>query len=154
MKKTIFTLNVDHVIDIITNSSSELFVLEADTLKIAAKMIAEVYPDYTSEYELKTTKELTPDELNTYLDYKGYYNGQRELPDSIFNIAPELLWKNWNNRFDRKYYHKSISDSGAELVKEKMDPKNKMFFLFSLDENPDWDYQEKLMEIATRYHLG
>lgn len=26
--------------------------------------------------------------------------------------------------------------------------------LFSKDENPDWDYQEKLMEVAERYHLG
>lgn len=154
MKKTIFTLNVDHIIDIITNSSSELFVLEGNSFKEVANMIAEVYPDYTSEYELKTTKELTPDELDTYLDYKGYYNGQDRLPDSIFNIAPELLWKNWKNRNKEKYYYKSLTESGAELVKEKMDPKNKMFFLFSLDENPDWDYQEKLMEIATRYHLG
>jgi glycosyltransferase involved in cell wall biosynthesis len=24
----------------------------------------------------------------------------------------------------------------------------------SLDENPNWDYQEKLSEIADRYHLG
>lgn len=154
MKKTIFTLNVDHIIDIITNSSSELFVLEGNSFDEVANMIAELYPNYTDEYELKSTKELTADELDTYLDYKGYYNGQRELPDSIFNIAPELLWKDWKNRFSEKYYYKSLTESGAELVKEKMDPKNKMFFLFSLDENPDWDYQEKLMEIATRYHLG
>ena len=33
-------------------------------------------------------------------------------------------------------------------------PKKDMYFLFSIDENPEWEEQEKLELISTRYHLG
>ena len=29
-----------------------------------------------------------------------------------------------------------------------------MLFLYSIEENPNWDYQKQLLNIMTRIHLG
>jgi len=54
--------------------------------------------------------------------------------------------KPWDNRF--------VCDHNFEEIKNKIDPKREMYFLYSIDENPDWDMQEKLQKIMRRYHLG
>ena len=35
-----------------------------------------------------------------------------------------------------------------------LDPENNTWLLYSLDENPNWEYQEKLSTIGERFHLG
>ena len=37
---------------------------------------------------------------------------------------------------------------------QDLDPEQKLWFLFSINENPNWEMQENLMNIGTRYHLG
>ena len=39
-------------------------------------------------------------------------------------------------------------------MKRRLDPNKEMLFLYSIDENPGWDYQELLMNIMDRIHLG
>ena len=38
-KKVLFSLNIDNVIDIITNSSSELFVLKSDNKSVITALL-------------------------------------------------------------------------------------------------------------------
>ena len=155
--KTVFTFNVANVIEIITNSSSELFVLEGETKDIVAEMIKSVYPGYLTEYEdVKCMNELTTEELDTYVSYAERdwdYHRTKEY-SSIRNIEPNDLYKDWGNRNDEKFWYPELSDSGAEKLKKAIDPNDNMWFLFSIDENPNWDAQEDLMDIGIRYHLG
>ena len=59
-KKTLIVISVNNVIDIITNSSSELFVLKGETKEIVTEMIRDIYPDFESDYEsLKHISELS-----------------------------------------------------------------------------------------------
>jgi hypothetical protein len=44
-------------------------------------------------------------------------------------------------------------ENRAEMV-ERIDPDRKLWFIFSSIENPNYEMQERLMSIATRYHLG
>jgi len=162
MKKVLFAFNVDNVVDIITNSSSELFVLDGETREIVEEMIQSTYPGWSGEYErVKSTEELTKDELDTYTSFKYHnWNYNRNETDrgarynEICGVEPKDLYEGWEKRNEEKYWYGSLSDSGAEKLKKAMDPDNKMWFLFSIDENPNWDRQEELMNIGTRYHLG
>lgn len=47
-----------------------------------------------------------------------------------------------------------VTDENREEVINKICPQKDMYFLFSINENPNWEMQEKLMLIMTRYHLG
>jgi hypothetical protein len=47
-----------------------------------------------------------------------------------------------------------VTEDNFEEIKNKLDPNRTMYFLFSKDENPDWEMQEKLEMIMKRYHLG
>lgn len=155
-KSVVFALNVSSVADIITNSSSELFVLEGATEEIIESLLCAVYPDYLTEYEsVKSTKDLTAGELDTYISYAEQDwsdDGRYDRP--IFGIPPKDLYEDYENRSAEKYWYGRLSETGAEKLKKAMDPENKMWFLFSKGENPDWEGQESLSGIATRYHLG
>ena len=52
--KTIFLINVDNHIDLITNSSSELFILKGETKNTVTELISNVYPEYLNEYDSKS----------------------------------------------------------------------------------------------------
>jgi hypothetical protein len=122
--KQLFVIKVDHSIDLITNSSSELFVLEGKSLDTVKELIASIYPEYLTEYdEVKPTSELTTDELEIYIDYS-----RRDSVD--------------------------ILEDEREFFVNEVDPDKKMYFLFSKHQNPDFDKQEELERIAQRYHLG
>ena len=70
MTKIGFMLNVHSIVDVITNSSDELFVGKASSKDDITKLIEEVYPDFRTEYEEPTSiKELSASELDTYLSY-------------------------------------------------------------------------------------
>jgi hypothetical protein len=131
MAKKLFTIKPHSIIDVITNSSSELFVGKSQNKDEIRAVIKAIYPEYLNEYEeIKTTDELTVSELELYLSYKGYYE---------------------TNDYDSHWFDKI---QNLEEEKEKLDPNKEMFFLFSLDDNPNWEMQEKLSNFMTRYHLG
>jgi hypothetical protein len=173
MKKILFVLNNLHsMIDVITNSSSELFVGNSNNKKEMLNLIKEVYPNYLNEYEeLKGIDDLTIGELETYIDFycsplcwpakKEYYP---ILPGFTFdelyeaeNNKPawngEIQYQLKNN--DSEYaWGGFVTESNFEEIKNKLDPNRQMYFLFSLDDNPNWEYQERLQEIMERFHLG
>lgn len=165
VKKQLFVIEPDHVVDIITNSSSELFVLEGETKQIVEELVSSVYPDYLSEYKnLKTTEELSEDELDIYISYH-YDDYSRQKPTELI---PGFTWEemyqedekeNSNSyfRFRLKRNHGSwrfVTAENKQRIINGIDPNRKKFWLFSIDENPNWDMQESLMNIGTRYRLG
>ncbi len=166
MKKTLFKINANHAVDLITNSSSELFVLKGSTKGMVIDMIESAHPNYRSEYhEPRLMSELDAGELNTYIDrhFDRWSNtAQKKLNGVIPGFTFDEMYYNWNEKHGYKndgrepsYY---VSDEFVEknqaAIAKALDPNDEMYFMFSLDENPEWEFQEKLMEFGTRYHLG
>jgi hypothetical protein len=148
----IFEFAIDNTIDIITNSSSELFVLNGRTKEIVHEMISEIYPGYEREYRLTSTQDCDKDDIDTYISQiYDTYNDDFVVCKQI-GMRPNELYKNFGEYGVMPYWRGEYTEDGYKLLLSKL-PKN-TFLLFSLDENPNWDYQERLMAIATRYHLG
>jgi len=162
--KPVFVFNIHSVIDIITNSSSELFVLEGETKRIVSNLITSIYPQFRKEYEEpKLLSFLNDEELDSYVGWiyntygtnlPGDYGGKLYVfPGFTF----EEMYKEEDRRWgDRTYF--SLKDDfitkNRDKIIEIMDPENKTWLLYSIDDNPNHEYQEKLSEIGTRYHLG
>jgi hypothetical protein len=171
--KILFTIKPHSVVDVITNSSTELFVGKNSSKEALEELIKEVYPNYLDEYEsLISIDDLTPEMLDTYFDYEcspHCYPSKKSnypvLPGFTFEelyeedeIAwnKEMQYKLRNNLVDPDYdwRRRFVTEENFEEMKDKLDPKREMFFLYSIDENPNWDFQELLMNIMTRIHLG
>lgn len=152
-KRKLFVFNVSNVIDLITNSSSELFILSGNNMNEVKSLIESVYPNYLSEYqEVVSIDNISEEELDTYLTYEYNTWDDKLTLSKVFKIDPNILYSNYSDFETKKYWHGRISDVGYSLIREKL-PKD-MYFLYSINENPNWEMQENLMNIATRYHLG
>jgi hypothetical protein len=157
MKRVLFTLTPHSIIDVITNSSSELFVGKSQNKQEIKDLISEVYPNYLDEYEeVQSISELSNDELYTYISYHyhTWSNSKQSLENKLipgFTIN-EMYEKTKRNDYSLK--DNFVCDENREKIIKGIDPNNDIYFLFSLNENPIWEYQEKLEEIMTRYHLG
>ena len=118
-------------------------------------MLESVYPNYRNEYEeVKHLSELTDDEFELFVDYEFSNWGTNNdfyLADK-FNVKPEIMYSNIEHYGENKYWYGRLSDEGMEIIKSSMNQDS--YFLFSIDENPNWEKQELLMNIGKRYHLG
>lgn len=157
MKPVIFVFCVDNAIDLITNSSSELFVFKGDTKKQVSGMIRKVYNNYLREYEsLKSIRELNLNELNWYISMHYGRHGNSHLvvlPGFTEDEMYEKIERDWRpGGYD--VYAKDATEENQEKYIQAIDPDGKLYFMFSKDDNPDWELQEKLMEIGSRYHMG
>ena len=96
MKKTLFTINIDNTIDLITNSSSELFILHEDSLETAKEMIASVYPEYLSEYEeVKSLRDSDKKQIEVMIrkeikDFIGS-NTMRQYEEKILELVSKEI---------------------------------------------------------------
>ena len=153
----LFEFKIHSVIDIITNSSSELFVFEAKTIEILKNLIKGVYPNYLKEYrEVQLLSESSDEDLECYID--TLYNTYGE--SNNIHIFPGILQEDTyyidNIERDRIYF--MLKEDFVEKNREKLlkiiDPENNTWLLYSIDENPYFDMQERLSQIGTRYHLG
>lgn len=202
--KNLFIIKIQSQSDVITNSSSELFIFDDKNSKEEViELLDNVYPNWRDEYDepipFSEIDEndlwyLLPDSkydienrfVRTIIDYinklgipqKDFYNNPKcnELLES-FNeklkstkhdlpevklakecgLEPEIFWNGFD---DLKVEIKSIYPSCSRLEiseegKEALIKANSgAWLLYSLDENPNWDHQEDLMQVATRIHLG
>ncbi|WQJ53419.1 MAG: hypothetical protein [Wendovervirus sonii] len=190
-------MKVQSFSDIITNSSSELFVFnDGKSVEEVIKKLNSIYPDWKNEYHIPDyLKNNTDDNINMYTYYslgcymeeietdylcklqgikpymhicgRNYYGFQFTEKDFNKNncyalkIAekiggkPKKVFSNWNtyNPFSDDYGRQCLEYSpyGIQLFKQKY---ANYVLLWSIDENPDWEYQKKIMNIAKRYHLG
>ena len=176
MDKILFTIKLHSVIDVITNSSTELFVGRNQSKQAMDELIREIYPDYLNEYEeLLTIDDLTIEQLNQYFDYTCcsycFPSSKAQMPiipgftfeelyeeDNEYGIAwnGEQQYKLRNNviNLEHEWDYSLITEENFEEMKRRLDPNKEMLFLYSIIENPDWDYQELLMNIMKRIHLG
>lgn len=171
----IFTLKVHSFVDVITNSSNELFVGKAQSKEEMKKLLLEAYPNYLKEYEeIKSIDEITIEELETYFEFFCSPNhwptiGKNDYPvpnGFTFEEVYQRDKKSWNNRMQYKLRENSItwfgktrigrftSKQNFEEIKNKLDPNKEMYFLFSHDQNPNFEYQDILSEFMEKYHLG
>ena len=160
MKKTVFVLKIDNVIDIITNSSSELFVLKADSAEIVKELLASIYPGYLNEYrEPIQPKDMDPYDLESYLEWVNGWEKTRKncvvyegfTFDEMYDPYP------YPNAWDKEpkfIIKRGFIEENAEVIVNLVDPGNKTWLLYSIHENPDYEMQEKLETVAQRYHLG
>lgn len=199
MKKTLFVFRIQSKSDVITNSSSELFVFDdKNTTEDVEQLLDILYPDWKSEYDSPVyVKDMSDEDFIDYLswvessispsDYKyfgysGSYNAksdellplyvkhlQEYLDDHNFNITPEECFEDFEQvRYElfsydeqdeyRKTHNGEYPWADVRFSKKFLDmlreAHSNEIALYSLGENPDWDQQEKLMDVATRYHLG
>lgn len=159
--KNLFVFAIDSTIDLITNSSSELFVFTGNTKKKVQRLVAKTYPEYLSEYdEIVGIEDLSDHDLETYVsseyryDNYGHHWGPKPEPKLIPGFTFEETYYKEEGSWGTHYYPHRITAETRQKIIDAIDPKRKLFFMFSLDENPDWDKQEDLMGIGTRYHLG
>jgi len=174
--KTLFTLRVHSIICEITNSSSELFVGTSQAKENIVALIEAAYPEYRNEYdEIKNIDDLTEDELDTFFNYacsSHCWPATKEMYPILPGFTFDELYEQkdygkpaWNGEIqyelknndvnpEYKWHSAFVTEENLLEIKNKLDPKREMYFLFSSDENPDWDYQERLMSFMDRYHLG
>lgn len=174
MGKTLFVIQPQSMVDVITNSSSELFVFHGKEKEVIEEMIKNIYPNYRDEYdELIPLRSLSLNELDNLMDW---ITGSNCWPASKWNYKipgdftfdelyePESEKPAWNGEIQYKLRKNFVGESSwdysfvtadnIEWVLNKLDPDNNMYLLYSYGDNPDWDRQEDLMCIGTRYHLG
>lgn len=182
-KRTLFIINVNNVIDIITNSSSELFVLRGEVETIVKEMVGNIYPEYLTEYAgVKHINNLTNEQLDEFLNYhcsaSCWPSRKSQLPvlsgftfDELYE--PEVDYHTgeqkkpaWNGEIqyklrnnlpadpERKWHTSFVTDENRDQVIAAISKDVGNYFLYSSDQNPNWDFQEKLMQIGNRYHLG
>lgn len=155
MARQLFVIQPQSIIDVITNSSSELFIFQGKEFEVIKSMIEAIYPDYLNEYkELVSLDEIDNDSLDTYICYAYNEWNDDMVVSKKFNIPPEILYSNWESKNSEKYWYGEISDEGYAIIKNKLKEQGNMYFLFSRESNPDWEYQEQLENIGYRYHLG
>ena len=176
--KTLFVFNIQSYSDIITNSSSELFVFDSNSVQEVEKLLDDCVPGWREEYDnpikfSDMSEERQEDYIYCVVDYFYFDDFKYETPEA-FNEAiirryhkltclpkEEIpkLFDNWNDfelddPKDIRYYYFSLrlSDYGLKVFKDKFCDD---ICLWSFDENPNWTRQEVLMTIGgKRYHLG
>ena len=199
MKKTLFIFRIQSKSDVITNSSSELFVFNnKNTIEDVEKLLDTIYPEWESEYDHPIyVKDMNDEDFIDYIDwidssmlpynfrYSRYVDNSNATSDVLlpiyikhlktylrkrnFNITPEECFEDFeqvryalfsfNERDEyRKTHNGEYLYADPKLSKKFIDMLKKYhaneIALYSLDENPNWDYQEKLMNFAERHHLG
>lgn len=167
--KTLFVFQMQSFTDVVTNSSSELFVFTGTT-NIVNDLLNASVPGWEDEYETpESVQELRPDDLETYLsyaydNYDWNWNNRRITRETSmqtrwakeFNIDPNDLYENyqeWDPSSENwKISHLRLKKGWDKLIKQKLNPN--LVFVFSRRENPNWERQETMETFGTRYHLG
>jgi hypothetical protein len=150
-------------------------VLSGDTREIVTEMVESVYPEFRNEYDgVKSSRDLSTEELNYFFSFatspmcwpasKHQYPilpgftfedlYEPEDKDPAWNGEIQYQLKNNKTETEDEWDRSFVTNENHQEILNKLDPEGKMYFLYSLDENPNWDMQESLMNIGIRYHLG
>lgn len=177
--KTLFSFNVQSFSDVITNSSSELFVFGANSTEEVKQMLDNIVPGWENEYEPPIKfSDMSPELQGEYISWVNddlYFDEYKYKSIEGFNQAiirkyhkltclpkSEIpkLFENWNQcelndntKFTYYFFRLQLSEFGLKVFKDKYCDD---ICLWSIDENPDWSRQEKIMDWCggRRYHLG
>lgn len=161
VKQIMYVIKPHSMIDVITNSSSELFIFQGNDKEVVEEMIKNIYPNYRSEYaELQSIDDLTAYDMSNFLDTMCIKSDWNRPDWSYRCIAPpgmDLADITVFDEDDQSWYKDSLKFSD-EKIAVNLDKIKKAFagtyLLYSLDDNPDWEMQEALWTIGERHHLG
>lgn len=167
--KILFEFNIQSITDIITNSSSELFVFKNRELEDLVLILSLIHPCWNLEYnEPIQVNRMRDDELATYLEW--IYGGSdfdyeiRNIPITKentkrtgvakhFGLKPKFVYEdyeNWDpniNKLSLKYLPEGLRTIRAMIP-------DATFAMYSKNDNPTWEYQEKFERLGKRYHLS
>ena len=162
--KIVYVFNIQSITDVITNSSSELFVYRGNTDTVK-ELLDSVTPGWESEYnDPVLLQDLSPNSLETYLDYKYRLwdwntdtpltkeTSNQTLLSRKFNIDPHDIYDNYDEWDPNSYDMLCYKEGWDKIIKEKLS--QNLVFVFSKYDNPDYNRQEIMEQYGTRYHLG
>lgn len=173
-----FIFRIQSKSDVITNSSSELFVFKNNSVESIIELLHKIYPDWRNEYKPpRTGKDLEKWELDYIRDLISpapYYFAYSKMMKTIFEsgkrtesleecnlskilcLTVQETYKNWNtwDPIDGSWSNKilKLSDLAYDKLRNYCESHG-FVLLFSLYENPDYKYQEILENYADRIHL-
>ena len=176
MGKILFSFRIQSYSDIITNSSSELFVFDKDSIKTVIELLDFYVRGWREEYEepIKFC-DLDPERQVDYIYwvsppvYGWNFETEEEFQEYLIRTYHRCLcipkeevpkiFEDWKvekpNSTDFEYYvkRKHFSEYGLSLLKDKYSDD---ICLYSIDENPNYDRQETISTFCDgrRYHLG
>lgn len=152
--KTLFVFQIQSFTDVVTNSSSELFVFTGTT-EVVSDILDSNVPGWEHEYDdPQSVQDLSPSSLKTYLSY-AYDNHDwnwdnkritRETSRQTrwareFNIDPNDLYENykeWDPNSEKwEISQLQLKEGWDKLIKQKLNPN--LVFVFSKGENPNWE---------------
>lgn len=117
-KKMSFTINIDHVLDLITNSSSELFVIDAGmTKETLVEMVNEQLKGFSSinihNIEERFSRDESPEDFQWKMD--ELLNCLDETDSAEIKEKYFTKPKFYGISFDRDYIYRSNIDVRAKL---------------------------------------
>jgi hypothetical protein len=148
-----FVIKVDNIVDIITNSSSELFIMKSDGKEVLINLIETILPDFRETYcEPKLLKDSDGYHLWLYIFYtfchKGYTSPRtKEEVSVIEGFTFEEMYYQDKDNFDIK---ENFIKNNYEKIIKAIDPNNNIWLMLSLDDNPPYEIFEKLLPIGRR----
>lgn len=151
--------NIDNQIDIITNSSSELFVFKSDNKEVITSLIESIYPNFRNEYrEPIQYKDMDIDIFENCIEYQ--YKSWR-LPKNNCVVFKGFTFEEMYEKSEYQYqkdisysFKKGFLQNNKDAIIKALDPNNHLWFLYSIDDNPNYEMQELLEQVAIRYRLG
>jgi len=165
-----FVIQIDSIVDLITNSSSELFIMKAEGKDTIIELIESVLPDFRETYrEPVLFKDCSSYEMYLYIFYNYTFTGSanagyggnktydvidgftfEEMYISYLEKNPSLHEK-WFKSFENDYEIRDnfIKDNKDKIIKT-IDPNNSIWLMRSIDDNPDNEIFEKLLPIGRR----
>jgi len=160
-KKVMFVIQPQSIIDVITNSSSELFIFQGNDKQVIEGMISDVYPNYRDEYEeLKSIEELDAYDMINYFGWifeRSNWNSRNWSYECIAPPGMDIADLTVLDESGRSWYKDNLKfseekiEANLDKIKEAL---KGTYLLYSLDDNPNWDMQEALWQIGERHHLG
>lgn len=151
--KQLISFSIDNVIDIITNSSSELFVMKSDDEAIVISLIEAVNPSYSNGFygplRYKDMDETTFAECIETI-YGSYSKEKAGLfLFSGFTFEEQFDYDSIAEYYDRK--RSFLKENKAKLI-QQIDPNGLLWFLVPKEEH-EYVYKD-LAELGTTYFMS
>jgi len=165
--KNLLVFNIDNVIDVITNSSSELFIFKSDNGKILFNMLKSFQKDFVKEVgEPVRLKDATDRLFNYYVNnlfpyevldneidqvilpegvkFEDIYTLEEYYGQKAWHFNPESDDLGWKNHT----YHYKV-ENWREKVQNTFDPGNTIWILYIDDYMMKSEVKDKVKKIST-----